>query len=953
MKFLEKVVDHLAGSGLDLGRIAVVFPSRRAGLFFEHYMQQSAKLSKPLIAPDLFSIHEFVERLSGRTIQDELSLLFRLYKIHQQEYGDEPFESFYVWGRDLLDDFGEIDEHLVDPGKIFGGLETLAGMEAGDGIERGGQVRATFLKFASKAGRLYARLIEELAQSGEAYYGLALRRVAETLAREPNRVSEWEKIAFVGFNALTAGEKKLIKTLKTAGKAELFWDMDRYFTRDDDQEAGRFFRENRARKAGLIDKDCRWIEDLLGSGTKNISVVGTAGNVAQAKACAVLLERLVAVGKSAPTDSAGAREEHETAIVLPDESLLFPLLHSLPPQVERVNVTMGFPLRLTPVFTLIAAIIEMRENCRRLKREGDFYFADVEKILFHPHIQAVAGEEAARIAREQIDRNAAFVSAEEFAGSASPVLKNIFAPRFEGIQDFCAGLLDVLKNLRLALAEGREAAAADEVEFEYFYALFLLVQRLQDLVEASGVALELSTFWRLLRAEIDRARVPFYGEPLKGFQVMGLLETRALDFKNVIILSANEGVLPAGKTRRGFIPHEVRRLFGLPGYDSHDAMYAYNFYRLLCRAENIHIFHNTEHDEHGAKAGKSRFLEQLLFEYAKKNANASVTKRIAVFSARSARREPIEVAKSPKTLEAMLDKTYSPTMIGVFLECPLKFYFKEVLGLEEPEDVREHADVGAFGSAVHRALADLYRPYVGKTVTKKEIAAMSRRAREAAEKGYRFVLKIGTADRLRGRNFLYVRIIEELVAGFLEGEGRRPPCEILDIESDKYRSSVRVSMAGTMRELALCGRIDRVDACDGLVRVIDYKTGTPGSLKLDWDRQAAPGEARAGFVAGLGKKQEAVQLLVYFCLLAESELLKRSGDGARLGVYAFGSGGYRFLHKDRTDESGSRLRAGDKKAVRERLQTVFEEMFDKDRPFVQCEDDDTCERCAYKDLCCR
>jgi RecB family exonuclease len=947
-KFLERLVEELAARGFRPDRTAMVFPSRRAGLFFDRYLRNSRSIRKPLWSPDVFALNEFVEEISGRRFADKLSLIFTLYRVYREialKGSVKSFDEFYHWGGMMLSDFEEIDLHGADAKALFKSLGNIAELDRhfSDKTPGEGDIRRSFMDFAETMGKLYFAFVHEMEKTGTAYYGLAVRGIVERLRKDPSALDKWDKVVFAGFNALSSGEEKMIEAVIATGKGEIFWDMDGYFTADAAQEAGRFFRESRLAQ-GRRD----WVDDTLATTPKEVHIIGTAGGVSQAKVCGKILDGM-------PAPSKGHSEE-DFAIVLPDEGLLLPVLHSIPERLKDLNVTMGFPLRNTPVYTLVSSIIELHENRRKFGLAGAFYHRDIEAVLFHPYMRLVGKKENSDFVNAMRKDNAVFVPVAKLAKLESEIVKSIFTTDISHALRLIEHLMDLFKGVRLAITSENEEKVGSEMELEYIYGIFTLLQRLHDVVAANQTDIELSTFWKILREVIDGASIPFVGEPLKGLQIMGLLETRALDFKNVIILSANEGVLPAGKFDASFIPYDVRKASGLPTYEHRDSVYAYNFYRLLKRAEKVWIVYNTEHDEIG-KAGRSRFVEQLLHEFPERNRKAKVEAEVVTFAAASEPALQVKIPKSPGVMAKLAKMEFSPSSLKTYLACSLKFYFEKMLGLEEREDVLEFADAGAFGTAVHDVLAKLYEPCLGRTLTENDLREMKRQVAALAESCYREELSISGV--LTGWNRILVDVSGALVDDFirleLDLESGSVGYEILGLENDKLRAEVPFEIRGKALKAVLKGKIDRLDRKDGVVRIIDYKTGTVKPLTVDMAAFDVEGAYRDELLAGLGGRPEVVQLLGYFCMVSGAKEFAAPGTRYNLAIYPFKSReGFDFLRrKEERKFVRWTLDANDLPKVKSVLAMIFEQLFDENIPFRQADDDKPCQYCPFADMCCR
>jgi len=917
MSFLKRLVDDLVDSPIPLGDMAVVTPNRRAGLFLKKHIEAHPQIKKPLWLPEFFAVQDFIAKVSDREMADSFSLIFRLYAHYTHCFNPpRPFDTYYQWGQIVLSDFNEIDLYLIDRDRLFKQLKQFSDVDAQFSASPSGSMVSDFVAFAANLEALYQRFTRDLEVHGLATSGMALRRLVEQFT--PGDYGRWKKIIFAGFNALSRSEEALIRKLVEVGLAEVYWDMDGYFVDDPKQEAGHFLREH----ALLKDRShAKWMGTALLDEPKHVEIIGVSGRVAQAKVLGYYLEN-----DAVPPD--------ETAVVLPDESLLFPVLHAVPELPGKINVTMGYPLKNTALYTLITAWMEMQINSHSAAQPR-YAFRDVQRVLMHPYVLRLGeGEIRSFIAAAQT-ANQVFIKMEDLRG-LSPCIAPCFAP--VGTASAC---IDRLKEILRTLVNAMKDDEAMTPEVEMIYQFYTRLERLSDVLLLHEIALELKTFWHLFRDILETATVPFLGEPLQGLQVMGLLETRALDFKNVYLLSANEGTLPSGQSQNSFIPNEVRRDLGMITHEHEDAIFAYYFYRLLAGAQHIHIFYNTVNDAFG-KGERSRFIDQLLFELKEKNSAVTLRHRQIQLDAQFERSTPIVVPKTEEIRARLLDMDYSPTRLQSYVACPLKFYFRYLLKLSEQDEVVESADARTFGNVIHEVLERLYAPYEGRPLKDGDITVMKSSYKALIETVYS--RQMGSADITEGRNYLYCRIIEALVANYLKGE--RPGLVVLAAEGERQ---AKLDVQGdTVR---LTGTLDRLERQGSVTDIIDFKTGRVDTLSIALDQswEVDP------LLAVLGKNSQILQLLFYFVLAAESGSIDGRGT-CRLGIYSFkeqkGQGKTRFL-KPGKGRSEYLTVTDDLPAARAVLRLVFKDLFNLERPFVQTEDTQRCTFCPFTEICGR
>ena len=915
MEFLRGVVDDLAGQNINFGEIAIVTPNRRAGLFIKKYIQENDSIKKPVWLPQLYSVQDFISTVTELDLMDRFSLVFQLYGIYINCFQNpRSFDTYYQWSNIVLSDFEELDLYLVDRDKLFKHLRDISQIEESFGGS--GPMMKGFTRFAENLQNLYTGFSQDLLEKNQAYYGLALRRLVENF--DLSLFKKWDKIIFAGFYALTKAEQKLIELLLGEKKADIYWDIDNYFFEDKKQEAGHFLRENPIIKG---HENIKWISDNLRSNPKKIEIISTAGRVAQAKVLGHFLENK-------------QDQENDTAIVLPDESLLFPVLHSIPDSFKHINVTMGYPLKNSSLFFLISAIIDLHNN-RGADPDASFHFRDVIRILNHPYLMPLAENEIREFLNEAKENKQVLLSSEDLQGF-DPRINFIFKT-VTSVDSF----IIYIKKIARDIVNSLKSDVHFSPEIEYIYQFYTRLQRIEDIISEHSIILELKTFWNLLGEIIDTTSVPFLGEPLQGLQIMGLLETRTLDFKNVYILSVNEGILPAGKSQNSFIPNDVRKLFGMETWKHRDSIYAYYFYRLLQRAENVKIFYNTVNDAFG-KGEKSRFIDQLLHEYPIKNPLAKMEHKI--FNIRSVFEKPklISIKKDEKIIGQMSTMRFSPSRLQTYVECSFKFYLKYVVKLEEQQELVESADAKDFGTVIHRVLNRIYQPVKGELLSEKNIAAMLSIYTQTVEQVY--LEEMGTVDISKGRNYLYCRIIETLIHDYLKNE--KPGKTVIETEKD-FTKWLKLDSF----QVKLYGMVDRIEQRNNTIDIIDFKTGIINSLQFNLDEQ----RSEEVLFAELRKKSQVLQLIFYYYLAADS--IGREKDlFFRLGIYSFKEqrevGKTRYLSEAK-NKNYYLSKKGGYSGIVAILKQIFGDLFDKESPFQQIDENSKCGYCPYSEICGR
>lgn len=960
--FLKKVSDFIFSSyGEKIDDLCIVLPNRRAGLFLKKHFSEHSK--KPIWSPDIFSIEDFIWELSGLKKADAAEQLFIFYSVYKEAEKEkaESFELFCRWAPTLLSDFNETDSYLVDTEKLFGNLSDIKGIEEWSlGSAALTDFQKKYLHFWSSIGNWYVKYREKLLEEHLAYPGLAYRKVAE----HSNQVLEnknWRKIIFAGFNALNTAEEKIISSLRESGKADLLWDADSYYLDNSANEAGNFLRKYKKEyfKPLLVNTPSfEHIEDRYATEEKNITIIGVARMVSQAKAAAHFLKTLDSEKRYSPS----------TAIVLADEQLLLPLLHSLPEEAETINITMGFPLRNTPIATLVNALFSLHLNAERFniltskketKRELKFYHADLTRLFRHPYIkQLLASSGLAEKLDAHLARKNIIFSSSGQLQNAFPEWKEDFKPiaqllipwtnttiALDGISSLITLLRPVFAN---KIPEGNSSDL--NIDMEYLFQINLIVKRARTLLEkwsginaAQNVVGDVHSLKVLMDQQLTTSTLPFFGEPLAGLQIMGVLETRTLDFENVILLSANENILPGGKVQHSFILFDLRKYFGMPVGNDKDAVSAYHFYRLLQRAKNIFIVHNTDTELFGNRE-KSRFVTQLLYELPEVNKNIKIKELVfdAGIADATLQSEIISIPKTGSVSDKMKElytKGLSPSLLNSFRVCGLKFYFHYIAHLREPDEVEETIGADTLGTILHKALEQLYKPVVGQVLSKIFFEAATKNVLHTCEAS--FAQYFSAEESSYGKNLLAKKIAIRYLKRYLETEKKKLSDSASIIpQVVALETNLEFNFDVKGNSVLLKGQADRIDKTDSQITLIDYKTGSAEKKDVtikEWEQVQNDSSIDKGF-----------QLLMYAWLYS-----KTKGNSLPIvsGIVSFrklSSG----LLKVETPE-GNVVVAETLRNFEIELTKLLETLFDEEKEFTQTEDVDDCVYCDFKGICRR
>ncbi len=863
--FISEVLDQLYSARVDLKRSIFVLPNKRAAVFLKKEL--SKKLTHPILSPEIFSIEEFIEQMSEISVITQAELLFEfftVYQLHTPKEEQEPFEAFLNWAPTVLQDFNEIDRFLVDPEKVFGYLKAIKDLEHWSLSDEPTSLMTRYLKFWERLGTYYHALNESLVNRDLGYQGMAFRNAVDQI--EPYLSGSADRFhIFMGFNALNKAESLIIQELLNNEVARIFWDTDKVFHQNKKHAAGLYTRSFKNHWPYYKNHSFDWVGDHY-SKVKKIDVIGVPKQVGQAKYVGQLLGSL----------NMTQEDLSKTAIVLGEESLLLPLLTSIPEGISEVNITMGLPLQHIPIAHLFESLFRLHK-----KQGRSFYYKDVIKILSHSSVSLLMNTKVLLATIHA--NNKIYITPEwllEKAPEASKPLSVLFDPWDQNAAKALTNCHELIQELKIAYQQGLNK---NRLALEYLYRFYSLFNKLSDLQSRFGHFQNLEavhqTYKELLRSET----LDFKGEPLRGLQIMGMLESRVLDYETVIITSVNEGILPAGKSQNSTIPFELKLEYKLPTYKEKDAVYTYHFYRLLQRAKNIYLIYDTEIDAlFGGE--KSRFITQLEVEKIHE-----VSHRVASPSVVFDPKEPKQISKSNAVLSQLYDLgTYgfSPSALTQYIRNPIDFYHQYVLSIKDADAVEEYIAANTLGTILHDTLEQLFLPFKGTYLTEKGLKEASLQRHKVLEEN--FVQHYGQGNFDSGKNLIVYEVAKQYLLNFLKLEmaelQKGTQIRIIALER---KSQTELSINGLKDPVFLRGTVDRIDEVNGELRIIDYKTGATAASDvqvLDWSALSLD-----------YKKSKAFQLLFYAYIYWKSEGVcpKTAGiisfRNLRSGVLSFGT----------------------------------------------------------------
>lgn len=941
----------------NLAHTAVVFPNKRAGLFFNEYLAQES--DSPIWSPAYVSISELFRSLSPWEVGDPVKLVCELYKIFRREtQSTETLDDFYFWGEMLISDFDDADKNKVDTDKLFSNLQDLRNImddytfiddeqeEAirqffqNFSIERRTALKERFISLWDVLGNIYKGFRESLASQNIAYEGMMYRHVIEHLDVDK---LPYEKYVFVGFNVLNKVEHTLFTQLKDAGKAVFYWDYDEFYMKENRQavthEAGEFIRRN------LRDFPSPLSGELFKnlSKPKEVHYIASSTENAQAR----YLPQWIRNNLTTP--------EKETAVVLCNEALLQPVLHSLPAEVKHVNITMGFPLSQTPVYSFLIALLELHTHGFNFK-SGRYTFQSVVTLLKHPYTRQLTGQ--AELLEKELTRNNRFYPLPGELGK-DEFLTRLFTP-LSGNLNLCIRLSETLQQVAgiyQANTSGTEDTDAfNQLYRESLFKAYTTINRFRTLIEEDELTVQSETFRRLLVKVLSATNIPFHGEPAIGMQVMGVLETRNLDFRHLVLLSVNEGQLPKSGGDSSFIPYNLRKAFGMTTIEHKIAVYAYYFYRLLQRAERITLMYNTSSD--GLNRGEwSRFMLQFLIEWPH-----PITRQFLEAGQSPQGTSSITVEKTPdvmRRMQSLFDvranpkAKFSPSALNYYLDCPLKFYYRYVAGLSAPDEVSAEIDSATFGSIFHYAAEHIYKDLTthGKVINKEALETLLRNEVklqdyvDTAFKKLFFNVPQNEKPEYNGVQLINSAVIARYLKQLLQNDLRYAPFTFIASEMEVDEPIDIQTPKGVIKS-RIGGIIDRMDSKDGTLRIVDYKTGGDADTPPHVESLFIPDKKRSNYV---------FQTFLYAAIMCRKQPTMKIAPALL------------YIHRAATETYSPVIQMGEprkpkeavedfskyEKEYRERLQGLLEEIFNPEKSFTQTEIIEKCTYCDFKALCKR
>lgn len=870
--FLSKLAKELlSNNSSSLHHTNIVLPNKRAKIFLIEELKRQS--STTFLAPKIISIEMLIEEIAQLRTLDNIELLFEFYIVYLDNTvtsKQQDFEKFSSWAVTLIQDFNEIDRYLINQNEIFSYLLDIERIKHWTpNVNNQSKLIENHLDFWKLMPFYYQKFTEHLLNKKVGYQGLLYRKASENCLAFA-KISEDKTFVFAGFNALNASEETIIKCLLELNKASVFWDIDGAFLKDEFHDAGLFLRRIKNSWKHFETHPFNWITDVFSS-DKNIEVIGTPKSIGQAKIAGKIIEKIVFENKSL----------ENTALVLSEENILLPILNALPAEVENLNITMGYPSKNNPAQILIYKLFQLHLNAQnRNKKQSVFYYKEVLEILNNPLIvSSIQANEVVKIIKNS---NLTFITSNRLSElfskydlSNNELVQHLFFDWKVSVNEILEKLKAILIYIKTHLNNQNEQ---DKVTKAFVFSIYNVVLKITNYYESYKNIENLEILFSIYKQVIDQAQVSFEGEPLKGLQIMGILESRVLDFENVIITSLNEGKLPGGKSNNSFIPYDVKLEKGLPTYKERDAIFTYHFYRLLQRAKNIYLLYNT-HSE-GIDAGeKSRFITQLEIEHLPnhnfKKVFYNAIKPDTIY-------QPIEVIKTQPILDRLEEiatgKGFSPSALTNYLRNPIQFYYQRILGVRENDEVEENVAANTLGTIIHEVLEKMFAPFEGKNIQIQvsDIDVMIQNIEAITLEKFIEVYKEGEIKK--GKNLIAFEVAKRNIYNFLiqEKQHIENGDELFILSLEKPHETI-FEHPNLPYPVKISGKVDRIELRNNSIRIIDYKTGKVEANKLKIN-------TLEGLTLDLAN-DKIIQLLCYAMMFQTNPL--KGNYNVEVGIFSF------------------------------------------------------------------
>lgn len=899
---LQEIVSEILNSKKELNSYIIVLPSRRACTFLKREFLSQNKHTQ--FSPQILSIEEFIERVADLKIASSIDLIFEFYNAYLNCTSineKETFESFSGWASVLLDDFNEIDRNLIDRKRFFNYLNEIQQIEHWYVSEQQTPLIKNYLSFWNSLFDLYSEFTKTITQTGQAHQGFVYREASNNMEYYIQSQNNKNHV-FIGFNALNKAEETIIKELLETGKTEVYWDSEHYFMEKPYHSASLFLREIKENWKFYKNNPFKNTSNYF-TQPKNIQITGCSKNIGQVKCVAQILQTI-------PEDKL-----EKTALVLADESLLLPILNSLPQNIKTVNITMGLPLKTLPATSFYENLFKLHKD-----KQQDYYYKDILQLINHPLGKLLLPQSASLIENILLQRNLTQISYDILKSNTVKneieMLDCLFSPANQGVKA-------LISNAKSTLLHLKEKIIDDAILQETLYKLYEVWNKLETLNIKYNHIKSTSTLYPLFLEIMSITTLDFRGEPYKGLQILGLLETRSLDFENVILVSTNEGILPAGKSNKSFITFDLKKEYNLPTHTEKDAVYTYHFYSLLHRASRLYLLYNNHTT--GIQSGeKSRFLLQIAHE---SPLNHTIKESIFTPKINIPKKELKQIVKTPQVIEKLKKLAaygFSPSGLTTYIRNPIDFYNRYILGIKDLDEIEETIAVNTLGTIVHDSLQYLYEPFLNTILTPEILKSLKAKADEMVTRQFSKTYKEGNIKS--GKNHIIFEVSKRYVQNFLNQEllqvNANNKIIVSHIES---KLEVELTIPELDFPLKIRGMVDRIDSFNDSPRIIDYKTGKVTQADLNFTNWE---DLITDF-----KHSKKIQVLAY-ALMAKGIL---DSENTQAGIISFKNLHAGFMPFNKKGSVDSSISLEILNSFKEELNKLILEICDPNIPFTEKE----------------
>ena len=910
-RFLPKIAKYILDChNGDVKNICIVLPNKRSILFLKKYL--SSNISKPILSPYIYSMESFLEQISGFKVDSKFNLKFELFSSYEKFVKEEKFISFLDWCNVILNDFSDIDAYLLDPVKVFKNIEEIAEIENWSlGNDDLTDFQKKYLLFYKSMYDIYTDFNNTLISKNKGYRGLVYKQAYNKIKSSKSFLKNYDKFYFVGLNAFSKAEESIVSHVMSNYNAEIIWDTDKYYM-DDEHEAGFFIRKymSNYKNVKLVNSD------YFNTHEKNINIYSCPNNISQVRMASNILQKI----------NYKELEEGSTALVFSDPKYLDIFVNSIPENVKNINISLGKELNAFSFYSVLISYVDLYVKKDRFK-VSKYYHKDLELFFKSPIFAVLFQNNKSDI----IEKALLEIKVKNYIFLSIKDIKDIFGSFYSEIEFLFQGIdkpQDLIKSIKNMILVFKDKLSSSSYESEILYHYFKTIQKISFYVEEFEFIESFDDLKVLILNLIRENKINFIGQPLLGLQVTELLETRTLDYENVIIIGSNEGAFPLSKSVSSLIPYDVKKFFGMPVYRDRDAVFSYHFYRLIQRATNVHLIYNSDFSDFGSYE-KSRFIYQLEHEL-KLNKNISINNYYLKFGQPELMHYDIEIKKDSnvmKILYSMAERGFSPSSLSTYINCGTCFYFKYILKLSEQDNVEENIESSTLGTIIHESLYDLYLNSKGKLLSKEILDKMIVNYKSILLNNFEsFFSKRGM---ISGKNRLSYEMSKKIIKRFLENEKKViDKCKIIDLEKELQG---HITIGG--REVKLKGKIDRIDNLDGFFRIIDYKTGLVKENELNMINRDFD------LIFNDYSFSKSFQLYFYMFLFNQSNDV----DNLKSGIVSFRNKKNNFINL--SDNLCFRERYNDFYAG---LSSLLKEILDPSKKFTQSKDGNRCIFCQHR-----